>query len=83
MNWNSQESAPLPQANFKMGGFSDSEAGRLNCYKKGNSSACNCALAALRNKDALGISICISQKRQYQSRKRTIDIGVLNVVKLC
>ena len=34
MNWNSQESAPLPQANFKMGGFSDSEAGRLICYKK-------------------------------------------------
>ncbi|MCI8931361.1 MAG: hypothetical protein HFI02_09040 [Lachnospiraceae bacterium] len=32
MNWNSQESALLPQANFKMGGFSDSEAGRLNCY---------------------------------------------------
>ena len=36
MNWSSQESAPLPQANFKMGGFSDSEAGRLNCYRRGN-----------------------------------------------
>jgi hypothetical protein len=30
MNWGSQESATLPQANFKMGGFSDGEAGRLN-----------------------------------------------------
>ena len=33
MNWNSQESALLPQANFKMGGFRESEAGRLNCYE--------------------------------------------------
>ena len=24
----------MPQANFKMGGFSDSEAGRLNCYEE-------------------------------------------------
>jgi hypothetical protein len=33
MNWSRQESAPLPQANFKMGGFSDSEAGRLDGYE--------------------------------------------------
>ncbi|WP_289290541.1 hypothetical protein [Sporofaciens musculi] len=32
MNWSSWESASLPQANFKMGGFRNSEAGRLNCY---------------------------------------------------
>ena len=41
MNWSSQESAPLPQANFKIGGFSDSEAGRLNCYKALLVFACN------------------------------------------
>ncbi|WP_289292283.1 hypothetical protein [Sporofaciens musculi] len=32
MNWSSWESASLPQANFKMGRFRNSEAGRLNCY---------------------------------------------------
>ncbi|MXP75740.1 hypothetical protein GN277_10200 [Lachnospiraceae bacterium WCA-9-b2] len=34
MNWSSWESASLPQANFKIGGFRNSEAGRLNCYNK-------------------------------------------------
>ncbi len=43
MDWSSQESAFLPQANFKMGGFRNSEAGRLNCYnilKLSKKSAC-------------------------------------------
>ena len=35
--WSASEncflSAQLPQANFKMGGIRNSEAGRLNCYK--------------------------------------------------